>query len=98
MKHANVAAASALFAAAISMASCTQLAGYREAGATRPDLARDYEDCQLQVAEMRGPMAPYTSGFGALSPGPSPPTGAALFRSREDEAQGVHACLGARGW
>lgn len=98
MRHLNVASACALFAAAISMASCGQLAGYREAGTTRPGFARDYENCHRQFAETQGPMAPYTSGFGALSPGPSPRTGAALFRSREDEAQGIDACLDARGW
>lgn len=94
----NVAAASALFAAAISMASCAQLAGYREAGTTRSGFARDYENCQRQFAETQGPMAPYTSGFGAWGRGPSPPNGEALFRSREDRAQGMDSCLAAHGW
>ena len=98
MRLGNFASASALLAAAISMASCAQLAGYRETGATRSDLARDYEDCQSQVAAMQGPMAPYTSGFGAWGRGPSPPNGEALFRSREDRAQGMDSCLAAHGW
>ncbi len=43
-------------------------------------------------------MAPYTSGFGAWGRGPSPPNGEALFRSREDRAQGIDSCLAGHGW
>ncbi len=98
MKFGNIASACALLAAAISMASCAQPAGYRAAGSAGSDFARDYENCQRQVTEMQGPMAPYTSGFGASSPGPSPPNGEALFRSREDRAQGMDSCLAGHGW
>lgn len=98
MRLGNVAAASALLAAAISMASCAQPPDYHKAGTSQPDLARDYWDCQREGARMQGPMAPYTRGFGAASPGPSPPNAEALFRSREDRAQGMDSCLAGHGW
>ncbi len=98
MRLRHVAWASAFLAAAFSVASCLHAPGHDRTGATGSDLARDDWDCRRNVAAMQGPMAPYTSGFGASSPGPSPPNGEALFRSREDRAQGMDSCLAGHGW
>ncbi len=98
MRLRHVAWVSVLLAAAFSVAGCLHAPDYYRTGATGSDLARDDWDCRRHVAAMQGPMAPYTSGFGASSPGPSPPNGEALFRSREDQAEGMRSCLGGHGW